>query len=142
MLSVSKYPQDYVDAMRAQTEHQIAAWADLAAAAKSGDDAPLAAAVATLEVTYFNALVHVLDNYFCHRARGQELKDGNPLNEVRILCASMMSGEGRLVVDKTIKLKSDSSILGYEAGDQIRLTEADFRRLADAFYLEIRAKFA
>jgi hypothetical protein len=34
-----------------------------------------------------------------------------------------------------------SSILGLEVGDEIRLTEADFRRLADGFLAEIERRY-
>ena len=38
---------------------------------------------------------------------------------------------------KQIRLKPDASVLGYEAGDEIRLSEADFRLLSGAFLAEI-----
>jgi hypothetical protein len=44
----------------------------------------------------------VLDHYFCHRPRTLEKKDGDPLNEVRVLCNSLMSNDGIMVADKTI----------------------------------------
>lgn len=36
---------------------------------------------------------------------------------------------------------SDTSILGLEVGDEIKLTGADFRRLADAFFAEMEHRF-
>jgi hypothetical protein len=45
-----------------------------------------------------------LENYFVHRSRTLEKKDGNPLNEVRVLCTSMMSNDGKLAADKQIRL--------------------------------------
>jgi hypothetical protein len=49
-------------------------------------------------------MVLVLENYFEHRTRAKEKKDGNPLNEVRLLSTSMMTNNGRMAADKSIKL--------------------------------------
>lgn len=49
-------------------------------------------------------MVLALDQLFVHRARGIEGKDGNPLNEVRVLCTSIMANGGVLVKDSQIKL--------------------------------------
>jgi hypothetical protein len=48
-----------------------------------------------------------------------ELKDGNPLNEVRVLCNSITTNKGKLCSDKTIKLDPAKSILGFKVGDEI-----------------------
>jgi len=39
-------------------------------------------------------MVLVLDSSFSHRQRTMELKDGNPLNEVRVLCNSILENDG------------------------------------------------
>ncbi len=135
MLSMTKYPQEYVDDARAGVDRQIAAYRDLAKAAKGQT------ALETFEPLFFNNMVLALDQMFCHRARGQEGKDGNPLNEVRVLGTSLMSSGGVLTPDKTIMLKAETSVLGLEAGDQIMLSEDDFERLSNAFFEEIRQKF-
>jgi hypothetical protein len=38
-------------------------------------------------------------------------------------------------------MKPDQSVLGYEVGDRIALSEKDFVRLSNAFFAEIEAKF-
>jgi hypothetical protein len=48
-----------------------------------------------------------------------ELKDGNPLNEAKVLCNSVTTNNGRLWFDKTIKLDPAKSILGFKVGDEI-----------------------
>lgn len=93
MLAVSSYSQEYVVACRARMESQLAAYRKLAAEAKKqgGPDAAAAAsALESFESVFFNNMVLVLDSYFTHRLRAIEKKDGNPLNEVRVLCNSML----------------------------------------------------
>lgn len=128
MLGVSTYPQEYIDGCRAAVQAQLAAYEQV-----RGTDA--------FEPLFFNHMVLALDHYFCHRLRGREGKDGNPLNEVRVLCTSIMEGGGRLVADKTIKLKAETSLLHHEVGDEIKLSAEDFRLLADGFLAEIEARY-
>ncbi len=135
MLGVSTYEKPYIDACRARTEAQLGAYRALAKAAKSK------AAVEAFAPTFFNNAVLALDHCFMHRLRTKEGKDGNPLNEVRVLSNSLMENGGRLAADKAIKLKPESSVLGLEVGDEIALGEDDFARLSEAFYAEIETKF-
>jgi len=69
----------------------------------------------------------VLDRFFVHRARGTEGKDGNPLNEVRMLCDSILENRGVLSANKTIKHNPAKSILKLQVGEKIKLTESNFR---------------
>jgi len=88
---------------------------------------------------------------FVHRFTGIEGKDGNPLNEVRILCNSLLLNRGKLQVDKLpgwpnsassgIRLPPEKSVLGLKAGDEVRLSEGDFGRLSKAFFAELEKKF-
>ena len=141
MLGVKSYTQDHIDAARARVDAAGSRYGAVARAAKKTKAAPLGKALAAFEPEFFNNMVLVLDSFFTHRLRGVEGKDGNPLNEVRILCASLVENDGRLALDKTIKWKPEQSVLGYAAGDEIRVTEADFVRLAEAFFAEIEQKF-
>jgi len=130
MLGMKTYPQDYIDACRARVDAQLAAYR----AAVVKDSA--------VEAVFFNNMVIVLDSYFTHRLRGVEGKDGNPLNEVRVLASSMMQGGEKLVKDTQIKLDPETSVLGLEVGATIALTEADFVALSKAFFAELETKFA
>jgi hypothetical protein len=144
MLSVTKYPPEHVAASRARVASQIAAYRRLAAAARAqagAETGSLDAAFAAFEPVFYNNMVLTLDSYFTHRARTLEGKDGNPLNEVRVLCTSLVQNGGALAADKTIKLKAATSVLGYEVGDEINVNEADFVRLSEAFFAEIESKF-
>ncbi len=64
--------------------------------------------------------------------RGREGKDGNPLNEVRVLSGSLLERGGTLTIDKSITWRPVTTVLGLEPGDTIALDAARFARLADA----------
>ena len=135
MLCVNTYTKDYVNSCRSKIEAQLAACRVLAGEAreKAGDSS---ASAATFEPLFFNNLVLVLDRFFVHRARALEGKDGNPLNEVRMLCDSILQKDGVMTADKTIKFDPAKSVLRLQPGDEIRLSdsEADFVRLSNAFF--------
>jgi hypothetical protein len=130
MLGVKTYSPEYVDQVRARLDADIAAFNAL------GNGS------AAFAPTFFNNLVIVLDHHFCHRLRTVEGKDGNPLNEVRVLSDSLMENGGIYTPNSSIKLKAATSVLGYDAGDAIAVDEDGFRRLADGFLTEISTKFA
>ncbi|MCW2751820.1 MAG: hypothetical protein JWR83_2930 [Aeromicrobium sp.] len=129
MLGMKTYPQGHIDACRKRTATQVAAFV-------AGDSSPEAGAA------FFNNLVIVLDSYFMHRLRGVEGKDGNPLNEVRVLRQSMVENGEIVDADPTIKLNPETSVLGLKVGDTISLTEQDFGRLSEAYFAEIEKRFA
>jgi hypothetical protein len=144
MLGMKSYSRDYVDACRRRVDTQLAAYRDLAAQVATGTDGgegsggdPLAA----FAPLFFNSMVVVLDACFVHRIRAVEGKNGNPLNEVRVLAKSLLENAGVLAVDKSIKLTPEASVLGLQAGDEVALGEADFAKLSDAFFAEIEKKF-
>jgi hypothetical protein len=135
VLSVNNYSQDYVDDRRRKVDANLAAYRKMAKAAGAS------AALEAFEPVFFNNLVLALETYFTHRARGLEGKDGNPLNEVRVLCTSMLSNDDVMAADKTIKMKPEAFVLKLEVGDRIAIREADFVALADAFFAEIEARY-
>ncbi len=134
MLSVSKYDQEYVDQCRARLDVALAKYRALVKTAKKP-------AVDAFEPEFFANLVVVLDASFVHRLRGKEGKDGNPLNEVRVLCTSLLQNGGEMIADSTIKMKPATSVLKYDVGDQIALTEKDFVAISKAFFAEIESKY-
>jgi len=136
MLGVKTYPKPYVKQCRAQIDAQLGAYTALAAAAKSKR-----AAIDAFEPLFFNNLTVVLDRCFVHRLRGVEGKDGNPLNEVRMLCDSVIENKAVLRADKTIKYQPETSVSKLAVGDPIALDQSTFTALCDAFFVEIQRKF-
>jgi len=144
VLCMNTYDQEYIDECRAKIASQISAYKQLVSTARKlagPKRSQLDSAVEPFEPVFFNNMVLVLDNYFVHRSRTIEKKDGNPLNEVRVLCSSMMSNGGIVAADKTIKLNPATSVLRHQVGDEIELSEEDFLRLSKAFFAEIESKF-
>src|SRR5213078_998983 len=137
MLGMKKYPKAYIAACRARVEANLRAYRRQVGRTASKD----------FENRFFNDQVLLLDYMFVHRLSGIEGKDGNPMNEVRVLCNSILFNQGKLQVDKRpewpnsavtgIKLKPESSLLKLKVGDEIQLTEADFVRLSEAFFAEL-----
>jgi hypothetical protein len=136
MLGVKTYPKPYVKQCRAQIDAQLDAYKAVATAAKSKP-----AAIETFEPLFFNNLTVALDRCFVHRLRGVEGKDGNPLNEVRMLCDSVIENKGVLRADKTIKYQPETSVSKLAVGDPIALDQATFTALCDAFFAEIQRRF-
>jgi len=141
MLGMKKYTKRYIDACRARVA------ADLRAYRKQVGNAPSK----EFEVRFFNDQVLLLDHMFVHRLPGIEGKDGNPLNEVRVLCNSILLNNGKLQVDKlpgwpssaisSLTLPPETSVLKLRPGDQVKLTEADFVGLSKAFFAELDRKY-
>jgi hypothetical protein len=141
MLGVNSYPKDYVNACRARVKSQVSAYGNFVKKAKKAGGKSLDTAAASFESVFYNNMVLTLDSYFMHRLRGKEGKDGNPLNEVRVICASILENGSVMGSDKTIKMKPENTVLQLDVGDEINVTEADFVRLAEAFFTEIEKKF-
>jgi hypothetical protein len=143
MLCVNAYKKEYIDTCRSRMESQLAAYKTLRAAGgeKTGAKSALPSAIDSFEPLFFNHLVVVLDAFFVHRTRGLEGKDGNPLNEVRMLCSSILQDRCLLSANKTIKYNPAKSILKLQIGDPIKLKEADFIPLFKAFFAEIETRF-
>jgi hypothetical protein len=101
------------------------------------------ASVTSFETAFFNNMALVLDRLYVHRLSGKDYegKDGNPLNELRLIVDSLIDHNGVMRADKQIKLDPDKSVLGIEVGDTIELTEQDFAKLSKAFFEELKRRF-
>ncbi len=141
MLGMKKYPEDYIAACRARLEADLRAYRSQVGKAPSSE----------FGARFFNDQVLLLDYMFVHRLTGIEGKDGNPLNEVRILCNSILLNRSKLQVDRLpgwpnsasggMSLPPEKSVLGLRPGDEVRLSEADFVRLSKAFFAELEKRF-
>ena len=132
MLGVNKYPKAYIDGCRRKLADQVAAFGKL----KSGSE------LKAFEPLFFNHMLLALDHYFMHRLRGQEGKDGNALNEVRMLASSIMENDAVLAASSTVKYDRSKAVLGLGIGDRIALDAKAFKTIADAFFAELTAKFS
>ena len=120
MLGMKSYERNYVDACRAKID------ADVRAFKKSGSK--------ELETTFFNNLVLKLEYMFVHRLTGIEGKDGNPQID-KLPGWPNSAGSG-------IQLPPDKSVLKLKPAEEIKVSEADFVRLAKAFFAEIEKKYS
>lgn len=127
----------YIDECRAKVAKDLAAYRKFVKASAADD-----AAVAAFAPVFFNNLVFALDGFFLHRQRSVEGKDGNPINEVRVLCASLLGNGSKMGSDSTIKMDPSKSVLGYAPGDTISLTEKDFKALSGAYFDEVVRRYA
>ena len=144
VLSRNSHPKGYIDDCRTRVTAQVAACTALVDSARKAAGAKAAQVDRTIlsfEPLFFNNMVLVLDISLCHRQRGLEGKDGNPLNEVKVLCTATLENHGILAQDKTIKMNPAKSISKYEVGDEIKLDARRFVQLSDAFFAEIEKKF-
>jgi len=138
---MKKYPKDYIAACRARVDADLRAYREGAGKVATKE----------FEARFFNDQVLLLDYMFVHRLTGIEGKDGNPLNEVRVLCNSMLLNRAKLQIDKLpgwpnsagsgMSLPPEKSVLKLKVGDEVRVSEADFVRLSKAFFVELEKRF-
>jgi hypothetical protein len=130
MLSVKQFTKEYISSCKKKIKADTEAFKKLA----SPTDA--------FENTYFNNMVLILETMFIHRMRGQEGKDGNPLNEVRMIANSILNNSNKLLDDNTIKDNTEKSILKIRLNQEINLSSIDFIKLSGAYFNEIEKKFS
>jgi hypothetical protein len=134
MLAQNTYSPEYVDDCRAMVERELAAYRKVA-------DAKSKATRNGFEPAFCNSMVLALDRCFVHRTRAQEGKDGNAMNEVRLLCSSILEHGGVFTGEKVIKWRPEASVLGLAEGDEIEIDADGIGRLASAFFAGIEEKF-
>lgn len=135
MLGRNSYPTAQIAACRKDMADMAATWRAVASRSE-----PIARQEAEAQV--FNQMVVALEGWFVHRLRGLEGKDGNPMNEVRLLALGVTTRNGWFPADPTIRWAAESSVTGYAPGDRIRLSEPIFSRLAAAYLDAVAATFA
>jgi len=128
MLGRANYPIAYIEAVNARVGRVLRAF-DKAKPAEPFASEALLDVIVGLEMA------------FVHRLRGQEGKDGNPLNEVRMIVASVLEFGGVMTLDKTIKWKPEASVTGLKNGDKIALDRKQVGKLVDAFFEELAKKY-
>lgn len=142
MLGRSTYTREEFDQSKAAISAQLAAYKALVKTANGKTaDKKVGAALDAFEPMFFNNLTLALDRFFVHRVRPVAGKDGNPLNEVEMICDSLMNNNGVLRESKVIKLIPEKSVAKIQFGDPIRLSAEQFERLSAAFFVELERKF-
>jgi hypothetical protein len=142
MLGRKDYTREELEHARKAVKQQVAAYKKLVKALDGSAESPeVGAALEAFEPLLFNNLTLVMDRYFVHRLRVTAGKNGNPLNEVELLSDSLINNGGELRGNNVIKYKAENAVLKLEPGDQIRLTQPQFERLADAFFADLETKF-
>src|SRR5713226_2538765 len=128
MLGMRNYTKEYIDACRSRVDSDLSAYRSLVAAAKPNGP---------FEAAFFNNMLLILDYLFVHRLPSTDGRDGNPLNEVRVICDSMLNNNNLMTsgtvskasqmrFNKAIKLSPEKSVLKYQVGDEIKLNEVGF----------------
>ena len=138
------YTKGYLDDCRSRIAEQVAAYKALAAASKAHATASPRRFEAVLEafaLHFFNSMVLALDGHLVHRSRAIEKKDGNSLNQVRMLSSSIMTNDSVMFADKTIKYDPVTAVLKFRVGDKVVLKESEFTRLGTPFFAEIEAEY-
>ncbi len=133
MHSVTSYSRDYIDTCRLHIARQLEAYRTLAASANRR-------AVADFEPLFLNHLLLALDHYFCHRCAEVEGSDGNPLYEMRLLCASITQNRSVLLEGTTLGT-SLTPVLKLRPGSNIALSEEQFAAISIAFFAELEKRF-
>lgn len=141
MFGRKDYTQEELDQAKATNDRLLAGYRTLASAVANTNDEKARSALEDFQTLVFTTMVLALDRPFVHRLRKVTGKDGNPLNEVEVICESLMNNNAVMGESTVIKLRASDSVLKLDAGDSIRINADDFERLANAFLAELERKF-
>jgi hypothetical protein len=142
MLGRKDYTQEELDHARSAIGAQTAKYEELVRAIGAGSPDPkVTSALDAFEPLFFNNMALALDRLFVHRLRTVTGKDTNPLNELELICESLMNNEGVLRGNNVVKYVPEEAAVKLNIGDRIRLTAAQFADLAAGVLAEIERKF-
>ncbi len=139
MLGRKRYSRREIDRARLALGTQLAAYTRLVDVASTQR---MRAALEVFEPQFFNGLLLTVDRCFVHRARAVTGKGVTPLNEVELICESLMNNGGVLRGNRVIAYLPELAILGLAIGERIQLSAQQFERLSAAFFAELEEKFA
>ena len=141
MLGRKDYRPEEIERGRVAIGQQIAAYKKLSKAIEAGSDVTARRALEAFALPLFNNLLLALDRPFVHRLRMVTGKDGNALNEVELLCESLLNNGGIFRGNNVIKYDAEASVVNIVPGESISLTVGHFERLSKAFHADLEAKF-
>ena len=117
MLGRKGYTREEFKNGQAAIKEQLAVYKRLAEAiASDKTDQKLRSTLKDFEGVFFNNLTLVLNHYYVHRLRTVTGNDGNPLNEVELICDSLMKNNGILRGNNAIKYIPEQSIVKLKIG--------------------------
>lgn len=137
VLSVKSYPADFVEASRARFVSLLDAYRRLTETLPAGS----LTVASEFEHRFVHAVLVSLDAAFVHRVRAQEGKDGNALNEVRMLAESILANDGVLAPNTTIKYVAARSVTGVDIGQPIGPGIDSVHALVMTVHDEIRSRY-
>lgn len=140
MLGRKSYTVEEFDQARAAVAQQLATYKKVGKLAGSSST-KASSTLEEFEAVFFNNMALALDRRFVHRIRNVSGKDGNALNELELICDSLMNNGGVFQGNNVIKYVPDESVVKLQVGDTITLTAAEFQRLSAAFFDELQSKF-
>ena len=123
MLARTSYDPSQIATARAAFAEMVEGWRSIAARSE-------ARARAAAEEQVFAQMLVALEGWFVHRARAQEGKDGNALNEVRLLALGVTQNSGRFPEPGPVCWRPEQSLTGLRPGDPIRIRPATGAHLA------------
>ncbi|MEX0698950.1 MAG: hypothetical protein WD354_04380 [Acidimicrobiia bacterium] len=142
MLGRKEYAKEEYEDGKAAVAEQLDFYKKLASVIDNETDkSKVRAAFEDFRGPFFNNMILMLDRPFVHRLRQVTGKDSNPLNEVEMLCDSLINNKGILREKSPIEYDPDESVVGLDIGDKIRLTAEEFERLSEAFFADLKSKF-
>lgn len=137
MLATTSYPAEYLQACETRMVEQLASYEALVAATGPRGDG----AARVFGPLFLQHMVLAMDACFIHRCRTLEGRDGNPLNEVRMLCHAMLWRQGLLQAEEGLDYRAEDSVLGLKLGETLWVDLAGMKRLVRAFFAELRQRY-